>query len=30
MFFFKNTAQNTQSDKGYAKNRYGAAKTAVC
>jgi hypothetical protein len=28
--FFKNTAQNTQSGKGYAKNHYSAAKTAVC
>ncbi len=28
--FFKNTAQNTQSGKGYAKNHYRAAKTAVC
>ncbi len=27
--FFKNTAQNTQSGKGYAKNHYRAAKT-VC
>jgi hypothetical protein len=28
--FFKNTAQNTQSGKGYAKNHYRAAKTAIC
>jgi asparagine N-glycosylation enzyme membrane subunit Stt3 len=28
--FFKNMAQNTHSDKGYAKNLYRAAKTAVC
>jgi hypothetical protein len=25
LFFFKNTAQNTQSGKGYAKNHYRAA-----
>jgi len=30
LFFFKNTAQNTQSGKGYAKNHYRAAKTVVC
>jgi len=28
--FFKNTAQNMQSGKGYAKNHYRAAKIAVC
>ncbi len=28
--FFKNTAQNMQSGKGYVKNHYWAAKTAVC
>jgi hypothetical protein len=28
--FFKNTAQNTQSGKGYAKNHYRATKTVVC
>jgi hypothetical protein len=28
--FFLNTAQNTQSGKGYAKNHYRAAKTAAC
>jgi hypothetical protein len=27
---FKNTAQNTQSGKGYANNHYQAAKTVVC
>jgi hypothetical protein len=28
--FKKNTAQNTQSGKGYAKNHYRATKTVVC